>query len=201
MSTRPVAPDPARLEAAVHGGRLELVASPHLKGPDSTARIMWTVVATLVPVVLVATWSFGFAALLVIGAATLGAVGTERLFGGRDAVADGSAAITGLLLGLTLPAGIPLWMAALGGAFGLGFGKLLFGGLGQNVFNPALVGRAFLQAAFPIALTTWPVPRQGLGTWVGDTFAVPLLSGGGGARARPTPRGQQVLDQGTPPLR
>lgn len=139
--------------------RLELVASPHLKAPDSTARIMWTVVATLVPVVAAAVWFFGLSALLVIASATLGAVLTERVFGKGGSLADGSAALTGLLLGLTLPSGIALWMAALGGAFGIGFGKLVFGGLGQNVFNPALLGRAFLQAAFPGALTTWPLPR------------------------------------------
>lgn len=200
MNSRAAAPDPARLEAAVRGGRLELVASPHLKGPDSTARIMWTVVATLVPVVVAAAWSFGFGALLVIGAATLGAVGTERLLGGGGSLADGSAAITGVLLGLTLPAGIPLWMAALGGAFGIAFGKLLFGGLGQNVFNPALVGRAFLQAAFPIALTTWPLPGQGFGARVGDTFALPLLSRGVDAVTGPTPLGLMKFEQVSTPI-
>lgn len=139
--------------------RLELTASPHLKGPDSTLRIMWTVVATLLPLVAAAVWYFGPRALGVIGAAVAGAVATERLFGSRSALRDGSATITGLLLGLTLPAGFPLWMAALGGAFGIAFGKLIFGGLGQNVFNPALLGRAFLQAAFPVAITTWPTVR------------------------------------------
>jgi Na+-translocating ferredoxin:NAD+ oxidoreductase subunit D len=169
--------------------RLELVASPHLKAPDSTARIMWTVVGTLVPVVAAAVWYFGLSALLVIAAATLGALVTERVFGEGGSLADGSAAITGLLLGLTLPAGLPLWMAALGGAFGIGFGKLLFGGLGQNVFNPALLGRAFLQAAFPGALTTWPEPGQAWGTLAGDTFAVPLLSPGVDAVTGATPLG------------
>jgi Na+-translocating ferredoxin:NAD+ oxidoreductase subunit D len=139
--------------------RLELTAAPHVKGPDSTARIMWTVVATMVPMILAAGHVFGPRALLVIGAAVLGAIGTERLLGPGGALRDGSAAITGILLGLTLPSGFPLWMAALGGAFGIGFGKLIFGGLGQNVFNPALVGRAFLQAAFPVAITTWPAVR------------------------------------------
>ena len=86
---------------------------------------------------------------------------TERALGKGGALADGSATITGLLLGLTLPAGMPLWMAFLGGAFGIGFGKALFGGLGQNVFNPALLGRAFLQAAFPVAITTWPAVAAG----------------------------------------
>jgi electron transport complex protein RnfD len=181
--------------------RLELVASPHLKAPDSTAKIMWTVVATLVPLVVAAAWAFGPSALLVIAAASVGAVGAERLWGKRGSVGDGSAALTGLLLGLTLPAGVPLWMAALGGAFGIGFGKLLFGGLGQNVFNPALVGRAFLQAAFPTALTTWPVPGQGWGVWVGDTFAVPLLSGGADAVTGATPLGLMKFEQISTPVR
>lgn len=139
--------------------RLELTASPHLKGPDSTLRIMWTVVVTLLPLVAAGAWYFGPRALGVVGAAVVGALVTERLFGPRNAIRDGSAVITGLLLGLTLPAGFPLWMAAFGGAFGIGFGKLIFGGLGQNVFNPALLGRAFLQAAFPVAITTWPAVR------------------------------------------
>lgn len=169
--------------------RLQVVASPHIHGPDSTARIMWSVVVSLLPVVAFAAWSFGLSALLVIGAATLGALATERLFGPGDrpgaSLADGSAAITGLLLGLTLPAGLPLWMAFTGGAFAIGFGKLIFGGLGQNVFNPALLGRAFLQAAFPAALTTWPVP-VGDGSWWalrGPNLALPLMGGSGSVDA------------------
>ena len=155
---------------------LVIAASPHLKGRDSTARIMWTVVGSLVPIVAAATWFFGPSALLVILASVLGALGTERLFGKGGTLSDGSAAITGILLGLTLPAGMPLWMAVLGGAFAIGFGKLLFGGLGYNIFNPALLGRAFLQAAFPVAITTWP--KVGGSWWAlrGDNFALPLMS-------------------------
>ncbi len=192
---------------SVHSGparpnpvRLELVASPHLKAPDSTARIMWTVSATLLPLVIAATWSFGPSALLVIASAVIGAVGVERWFGHDGALGDGSAALTGLLLGLTLPAGLPLWMAALGGAFGVGFGKLLFGGLGQNVFNPALVGRAFLQAAFPTALTTWPLPRQGWSVFAGDTFAIPMLRGGTDALTGATPLGLMKFEQVSTPV-
>jgi len=135
---------------------------------------MWTVTATLAPIVAAASYFFGVSALLVIAAAVAGAVAVERAFGRGGTLADGSAAITGLLLGLTLPAGMPMWMAFLGGAVGIGFGKLVFGGLGQNVFNPALIGRAFLQAAFPAAITTWP--RVG-GGWLalrGDNFAWPF---------------------------
>ncbi len=105
----------------------------------------------------------------------LGAVATERAFGSGGTLADGSAAMTGLLLGLSLPAGLPLWMAALGGAFGIGFGKVVWGGLGQNVFNPALLGRAFLQAAFPVAITTWPAVGGRFWTLRGDLFALPFL--------------------------
>jgi electron transport complex protein RnfD len=133
------------------------------------------VVGSLVPIVGAAAWLFGVSALLVIAAATAGCLVTERVFGRSGTLWDGSAMITGLLLGLTLPAGLPLWMAFLGGAFGIGFGKLVFGGLGQNVFNPALVGRAFLQAAFPVAITTWPVHGGGFWTMRGDNFALPLM--------------------------
>jgi electron transport complex protein RnfD len=137
---------------------------------------MWSVVGSLVPIVDAATWFFGPSALLVIAAATAGAVLTERTFGPGGTLRDGSAAITGLLLGLTLPAGMPLWMAFLGGAFGIGFGKLIFGGLGQNIFNPALLGRAFLQAAFPAAITTWPATAPGSWALRGDNFALPFTA-------------------------
>jgi H+/Na+-translocating ferredoxin:NAD+ oxidoreductase subunit D len=156
--------------------RFELTASPHIKGPDSTPRIMWTVVGSLVPVIGASFWYFGPSALLVIAAAALGCLATERVFGSGGSLGDGSAVITGLLLGLTLPAGIPLWMAFLGGAFAIGLGKLLFGGLGQNVFNPALLGRAFLQAAFPEALTTWPDVSGPWSALRGDNFALPLMA-------------------------
>lgn len=183
--------------------RLQVVTSPHVHGGDSTTRIMWSVVGSLVPVVVAAAYFFGVSALLVVAAATVGAVATERIFGRRDgpyaaspggSLADGSAAITGLLLGLTLPPGIPLWMALFGGAFGVGFGKLLFGGLGQNVFNPALIGRAFLQAAFPAAITTWPLPRTALANdsfWAlrGDDFGIPLLAPSSDAVTGATPLG------------
>lgn len=150
-------------------------ASPHLKAPASTPVIMWTVVATLVPLVAASFYFFGISALLVVSAATVGAVGTEAAFGSRRTLADGSALITGLLLGLTLPAALPLWMAVVGGAIAISLGKLIFGGLGYNIFNPALVGRAFLQAAFPLPMTTWPVPSTNIWTLAGDNFALPLM--------------------------
>ncbi len=153
---------------------LIVTASPHVRSQDSTPVIMWNVVASLAPVVVAAAWFFGVSALLVILAAVVGAVATEHFLGKGGTLADGSAAITGLLLGLALPPGLPLWMACLGGAFGIGFGKLVWGGLGQNVFNPALVGRAFLQAAFPVAITTWPVLGGNFWALKGDLFALPF---------------------------
>lgn len=156
--------------------RLRIAASPHLRTSHSTPRIMWNVVGSLVPILVVATYFFGPSAPLVIAAATLGAWLTERVFGEKGSTRDGSAVITGLLLGLILPPGFPLWMAFVGGVFGVGFGKLIFGGLGQNIFNPALLGRAFLQAAFPATITTWPVRPDDWWALRGDNFALPLMS-------------------------
>ncbi len=104
---------------------------------------------------------------------------------------DGSGVITGVLLGLTLPVGLPLWMAFLGGTFAIGFGKLIFGGLGQNVFNPALLGRAFLQAAFPVWMTTWPAVGDA-GPWFrfqATNFALPLMNPAVDAVTGATPLG------------
>jgi Na+-translocating ferredoxin:NAD+ oxidoreductase subunit D len=174
--------------------RLELAASPHLHAPDSTARIMWTVVLSLLPIVLAGTWFFGIGALLVVAAAVAGAMLTERLAGSRGTLGDGSALITGLLLGLVLPPGFPLWMAFIGGVVAIGFGKVIFGGLGQNVFNPALVGRAFLQAAFPAAITTWPA-TAGLLDLRGDTFALPLMAPRVDVITEATPLGLMKFEQ------
>jgi electron transport complex protein RnfD len=168
---------------------LDLRASPHITGRDSTPRIMWNVVGSLFPVVAAAIYYFGPIAALVIAAATLGAVVTERIFGPPGSLLDGSAAITGVLLGLTLPPGIPLWMAFVGGVFGVGFGKLVFGGLGQNIFNPALLGRAFLQAAFPAVLTTWPAAVDSWWSLRGDNLALPFMTSPVDAVTSATPLG------------
>ena len=154
--------------------KLLVTASPHIRSQDSVPRIMWHVVASLVPTVACAAWFFGISALLQIITAVAVALITERATGKGGAIADGSATITGLLLALTLPAGFPLWMTALGAAFAIVFGKQIWGGLGQNVFNPALVGRAFLQAAFPVAITTWPSAGGSFLTLRGDLFALPF---------------------------
>ena len=168
--------------------RLLITAWPHLAERDTTPRIMWTVNASLVPVIAAATYYFGPSALLVLAASVAGCLVTERMFGKPGSLRDGSAVITGLLLGLCLPAGLPLWMAFVGGAFAIGIGKLIFGGLGQNVFNPALLGRAFLQAAFPVALTTWPSIHTAWWKLRGDNLALPFTH----------PRAVDVVTAATP---
>ena len=155
--------------------RLVLTTAPFVHEGTSTPRIMLEVLGAALVVLGVATYHFGLAALLVVGAATVGAVATEWLANGkrRTTLDDYSAALTGVLLGLTLPPGFPLWMAFLGGVAGVGLGKLVWGGLGQNAFNPALVGRAFLQSAFPTAITTWTVNDSG--GLPASLFAAPLM--------------------------
>ncbi|MBT3222241.1 MAG: RnfABCDGE type electron transport complex subunit D [Proteobacteria bacterium] len=150
---------------------------PFLGTSVSTPGIMFDVLLALIPVVLASFLYFGLCALLVIGAATAGAVLTEWLISGRKiaALADWTAILTGILLGLTLPPAIPLWMAFLGGVVAIVMGKAMWGGLGQNLFNPALVGRAFLQASFPTTLTTWAEQGQGWFTVHAANFAVPLM--------------------------
>ncbi|MCF8244749.1 MAG: RnfABCDGE type electron transport complex subunit D [Saprospiraceae bacterium] len=138
---------------------LNISTSPHISTGTSTEDIMRNVVWALLPVAAFAVYSFGLSALMVIVTTTAACVLTEHFlckFSKKEStVSDWSAAISGLLLGLTLPPNFPLWMAFFGGVIAIALGKFIFGGLGYNVFNPALVGRAVLQAAFPVAITTW----------------------------------------------
>jgi Na+-translocating ferredoxin:NAD+ oxidoreductase subunit D len=172
--------------------RTELVLStqPFLHEGGRTPRIMKEVTAAAVVVLIAATWRFGVAAPLVTGAAVAGSVGAEWFFTRHRSTSplhDWSALLTGLLLGLTLPPTLPLWMAFLGGVAGMGLGKLIWGGLGQNIFNPALVGRAFLQAAFPTAITTWSPPS--ISNVPRSLFAPPLMHGEVDAISTATPLG------------
>lgn len=150
---------------------LVLTTAPFAREAATTPGLMLEVLLAALAALAVAAVYFGAGALLVAGAAVAGAVGTEWVFTRNPAgssLGDYSGLLTGLLLGLTLPPGMPLWMAFLGGVAGSGLGKLIWGGLGQNLFNPALVGRAFLQAAFPTAITTWSGLSQS-----GQFFSIP----------------------------
>ncbi len=160
---------------------LNISTSPHITKGSSTDVIMQNVVWALIPVALFAVYSFGMSAFLVIATSVISAVLTEhflcRISKQESTIGDWSAVITGLLLGLTLPPNFPLWMAFVGGMIAIGLGKFIFGGLGYNVFNPALVGRAVLQAAFPVAITTWfPAFGEGRFTSVSvSTFTAPFM--------------------------
>ncbi|MDH5381702.1 MAG: RnfABCDGE type electron transport complex subunit D [Cyclobacteriaceae bacterium] len=154
--------------------KLHLATSPHLKDEEQTAHIMRELIYTLLPVLAIAVYYFGFAALWVVMSSVLGALLPEWIWK-REGLKDGSAILTGLLLGLTLPPGIALWIAFLGGFVSIVVGKLVWGGLGQNVFNPALVGRAFLQSAFPIAITTWNNPGGWTSLYYPSNLAMPFM--------------------------
>ncbi len=165
---------------------IDIHPAPHVHGGDSVPRIMLHVVIALLPVCAFAIYLFGLAALATLTVATIACLLTERVFA-RDehsTLGDGSALVTGLIYGLTLPPALPLWMVALGGVVGIGIGKVLFGGLGGNAFNPALVGRVFLQAAFPAAMTGYWLAPLGSDRFVslpGTTTALPLLAPEGAA--------------------
>ena len=175
--------------SAVSDPRLVVQAAPFLHPQVSTPRIMGDVLLALAPALAAGIWFFGLSALLVVLASTAACVATEWAFVGRNQLRDLSAVVTGILVGLILPPSLPLWMAALCGFVAIALGKVAWGGLGHNLFNPALVGRAFLQAAFPIALTTW-VPPQGLLALYRGNLALPFLHGPADAVTAATPLGQ-----------
>ncbi len=138
---------------------IELRTSPHAHAGEGVVTIMRNVVFALLPICAFTVWQFGLSALALLAVVTATCLGSERLFNRLSdkpsSLGDWSATITGLLLALTLPPGFPLWMGAVAGFVAIAMGKALFGGLGMNALNPALIGRAFVQAAFPVAITTW----------------------------------------------
>ncbi|MEW6222973.1 MAG: RnfABCDGE type electron transport complex subunit D [Candidatus Hadarchaeota archaeon] len=139
-----------------------LVSSwPHIRDKITTRGIMLAVVIALLPATAFGVWSFGLQALLIVLTSVITAVATEFVafkLMKQKPTWDGSAVVTGLLLALTLPPTLPLWTAAVGAVFSISIGKFAFGGLGRNIFNPALVGRAFLSISWPALMTTWVIP-------------------------------------------
>lgn len=136
-------------------------ASPHVHSDRTARRLMYDVVLALVPAFLVCLYLFGLSALLTMATAIISCLAFEAiiqryLLKTEVTIGDGSALLTGMLLAFNLPAGIPLWMIAAGSLVAIGIGKLSFGGLGFNIFNPALVGRVFLLVSFPVQMTRWP---------------------------------------------
>ena len=139
--------------------KLTVTSSPHIRGDFRTSRLMLDVVIALLPALAVGAWVLGIRALLVALISVAAAVVTELCYGWvlkkRNTVIDCSAMVTGLLFAMTLPVHIPLWIAAAGSAFAILAAKLMFGGLGQNIFNPALLSRALMMLLFPAALTNY----------------------------------------------
>jgi electron transport complex protein RnfD len=148
--------------------------APHLRGKKSVSRIMWLVALSLAPAGAAGVYLFGAAALRVIAVGVISALLSEaacqRLAGQKVGILDGSAFLTGLLLAYNLPAAAPLWMPAAGAAFAVLIAKQAFGGLGQNIFNPAFCGRVFLMACWPKQMTAFTAPFDAV------TSATPLTA-------------------------
>ncbi len=157
--------------------KLVISVSPHIRGRETVPRIMWTVILVLLPPGIFGFFNFGSYTVKVIAACVFTAAATEAVIQkvrGKDiTISDGSAVLTGLLLAYNLPPIIPLWMAIIGTVVAIAIGKHAFGGLGHNIWNPALVGRAFLMAAYPRAMTTW-IPSKFSVQVDALTYATPL---------------------------
>ena len=138
--------------------------SPHVHGEYSTPKIMYGVVIAMVPAILVSIWFFGIDAVRVLVLAVAASIFFEwviqkYLMKETSTIADGSALVTGILLAFNVPSNLPSWMVIIGALVAIGMAKMSFGGLGKNVFNPALVARVFLLISFPVQMTSWPKPR------------------------------------------
>lgn len=160
--------------------KLVISPSPHVHGGDSVPKNMYGVIIALLPALVASLWFFGIGALIVTFTSIAACVFFEWLIKKyllkvTPSVSDGSAAVTGLLLAFNLPANIPIGLIIIGAAVAIGIGKLSFGGLGNNPFNPALVGRVFLLISFPVQMTSWPVPITSRLHYIdAETAATPL---------------------------
>ena len=143
--------------------KLLVSPSPHIHSGDSIPKNMQGVLIALIPAFLVSLWFFGIGALMItlvsVGACVLFEYLIQKyLLKVKPSIQDGSAIITGVLLAFNLPSNLPLWIVVIGALVAIGIGKMTFGGLGNNIFNPALVGRVFLLISFPAQMTVWPKP-------------------------------------------
>ena len=155
-------------------------AAPHVHSGDSVQKNMLMVIVALLPAFAVSLVAFGWGALITTLISIAVCVLTEwcitkYMLKQQPSLLDLSAVLTGLLLAMNLPSNLPWWMTVLGAIFAIGIGKMVFGGIGQNVFNPALVGRVFLLISFPAAMTTWPVAKGFATSYLdAETAATPL---------------------------
>jgi electron transport complex protein RnfD len=158
--------------------KLVVSVSPHVRGDETVGRIMWTVNLALLPAFIMSVYYFGPLAAYVTGLCILAAVLSEHIYqvslNKPTTIGDGSAFLTGLLLGLNLPPSVPFYIPIVGSVVAIVLTKLLFGGLGYNVFNPALIGRAFLLISFPKLMTIWSEPTAKFIAMDAKTTATPL---------------------------
>ncbi len=160
-------------------GNLIVSLSPHAHGNETVEKNMYGVIIALVPAILASLYFFGLGSAVVLATSVAACVFfewaiTKYILKEETSLLDGSAIITGLLLGMNLPSNLPLWIILIGALFAIGVGKMTFGGLGNNPFNPALVGRCFLLVSFPAQMTSWPVAGQMLNYTDATTAATPL---------------------------
>ena len=160
--------------------KLIVSLSPHVHGGDSVQKNMYGVLIALIPAFIVSLVYFGLGALIVTATSVIAclffewAIGKFLLKKETTTICDGSAVITGVLLAFNLPSNLPVWIIILGALFAIGVGKMSFGGLGNNPFNPALAGRVFLLLSFPVQMTSWPVVGQLTAYTDATTAATPL---------------------------
>ncbi len=143
---------------------LTVSPSPHVHSSDSTQKIMYRVVFAMIPAMAWGVYMFGIDAvrvglIAIVSCLTIEFLIQKHLMKVKPSITDGSALITGILLAFNVPANLPWWIIIIGAMAAMGIGKLSFGGLGSNIFNPALVGRVFLLISFPVQMTSWPVSR------------------------------------------
>ena len=161
-------------------GKLIVSLSPHAHSSDSIERNMYGVIIALMPALCVSFYFFGLGSVIVTTTSVVACVFFEWAISKyilkqkQNSVLDGSAVITGLLLAFNLPSNLPIWIILIGALFAIGVAKMTFGGLGNNIFNPALVGRAALLVAFPAQMTTWPKIGQWDKYLDAETGATPL---------------------------
>lgn len=160
--------------------KLIVSLSPHVHGGDSVQKNMYGVLIALIPALLVSFYMFGLGAVMVTLTSVIACLFFEWaitkfiLKRERTTIMDGSAALTGVLLAFNLPSNLPLWIIIIGALVAIGIGKMTFGGLGCNPFNPALVGRIFLLISFPVQMTSWPIVGQLTSYTDAETTATPL---------------------------
>ena len=159
---------------------LDVAYQPQVRTNTDTRRLMLDVVIALMPALIVAVLQFGFHVLVLAATSVASAVfwewGYRKLFKKEASIGDLSAVVTGLILAMTLPPSAPWWIPVIGTLFGIVIVKQLYGGIGQNFMNPALVGRAFLLASYALIMAKWTVPNALTGTIDGTTMATPLAN-------------------------